>query len=84
MTKMPLPGPDHTHDHLDCPACEAARIEIMGLDGAIRSLSYDQAQRIKELSRRSGIYPTRIVDEALDVFERALDAQSADKYPGTG
>jgi hypothetical protein len=24
------------------PACEAARIEVVGLDGAIRSLSYDQ------------------------------------------
>jgi hypothetical protein len=63
---------DHTADHRNCPACEALRIEVMGLDIAIRSLGHDQAQRIKGLAKRAGIHPTSLVDTALDAFEKRL------------
>jgi hypothetical protein len=32
-------------------------------------------QRIKELGRRSGVFPTRVIDEALDAFERTLGGE---------
>lgn len=65
---------EHTADHRNCPACEALNIEVMGLDNAIACLSYDQdqVQRIKDLARKSGIYPTSLVDAALDTFKKSF------------
>jgi hypothetical protein len=63
---------EHSSDHRNCPACEALNIEVMGLDSAIGSLSHDQVQRIKDLARKSGSYPTGLVDAALDAFEKSL------------
>jgi hypothetical protein len=63
---------EHTPGHIDCPACEAAGLQVIA-EATGKRLTPTQFEKVVSLAAKLGIRPTEVITRALRAYSKKVD-----------